>query len=172
MNILDKRTRTEFDILCSARLYKMQSTIAERLNKIINTILLLAGASIFGGVSGVIAVIMGFCIALLTTIQTNYNFSIVAEKSKMQYNAYYRLYKENYYYSDDALVQKLHEIEREDTGVWTVLHYPAILRCRIIRRLPGGNLDPKLTVLEKVVSWLAGDMPKRRLNLQQNEDNN
>lgn len=166
-----ERFDTEFKTLCFSIIYKMQSTITGRIDKIINVTLLILGSSIFGGLSAPTSVYIGFIIAMLIAIQMTYGFSTASEIAKQQYKEYINLYENRKKYSDEELIDFYSQVSSRDTATWHTFQYPAILRSRIMTGLPVDNFEPTLTTFEKVVSWIAGDLPKRRINIKKLEEN-
>lgn len=135
------------------------SSLTWRIDKLISLALLILGSAVFSGVQG--AFWYGLAVAVLTAIQMNYQFAKSSEHSARQSREYLKLLTlEGRYSDDDALLDKLVELEDNDLTPWYILSDAALVRTNIGRGY-SEDQDPHLSRFKRFVAWFAGDNPRR-----------
>lgn len=154
-----------YDINYSYALEKMQSTLCGRVDRFLSFLMLFFGAAVFADFRG--TVFYGGLIACTAAFNSVYNFgkkSAVAQSRAYQYLA---LIRDIDILETDQLLSRLKLIEKDDSHIFSVLCNAAQQRATIALGLRD---DPaiKLTRFEKIVSWLAGDLPNQSEYLKNN----
>jgi len=144
-----------FDITYSHNLEKMFSTITGRVDRLITLIIILAGCSVFVSISG--SMLFGGLIAALSVCQVVFQFSRASGISEGQYRKYLSLISDESSLTDDELHSRLKSIQELDTNPWSILKKAAFKRACISLGLP--DTTPGFSRSEKLMSWLAGDLP-------------
>lgn len=145
-----------FDIRYSYHLEQMFSTITGRIDKLITFIIILSGCGVFTSISG--SIWFGALIAMLSVIQVVFQFSRASVISEGQARKYLALINDEQNLTEEELNSRKKSLEEIDTNPWTLLKNAAHMRACIALGFAANN--PDLTLLEKVFSWFAGDLPR------------
>ncbi|MFS1539307.1 MAG: hypothetical protein ACL7BU_12210 [Candidatus Phlomobacter fragariae] len=145
-----------FDINYSYYLETMFSTFTGRIDKLIAIILFILGGSVFTPFSNLF--LFGSLVSLLSAIQYFYAFSKHSCYSNAQAKKYLTLIRNAPQLSDAELHQKINELEKADTKPYGIFANAAYKRARI--RLGLNNENSKLTFIESLFAFFAGDLPK------------
>lgn len=139
----------------SARLERMHSTILGRLDKTASGIQFLAGMTVFADLASTrIAGAVMAVLSVATFIWQPGNKAAAAENQAKQYQS---LYSRIETLSVVAARQEFAKIQESDSAVLGALCHAAEYG-ELIRL--GADLPFKLTIREKCLAWLAGDLPK------------
>lgn len=146
-------------ILYSYHFEKLFCTLTGRIDRILQFSLLLLGSSVISKTGNPIYV--GLAIAFITALQMAYQYGKSSEHSRKQARQYQKLFTDSFELEEAEIKTRLQEIEDSDFSPWMILSQPAILRTRIQQGIQPDEYEPRLTTLEKIIAWLAGDLPQR-----------
>ncbi|WP_280625214.1 hypothetical protein [Arsenophonus nasoniae] len=144
-----------FDINYSYYLEEMFSTLTGRIHKLISVILFILGGSVFTPFSNLL--LFGAFVSCLSAIQYFYEYAKHSCFSNIQAKRYLALIYNESTLSDDELHQKFNELQKSDTQCYGLLANAAYKRTSIKLGLDDHT---KLTRLESIFAWFAGDLPK------------
>lgn len=159
------RHDTIIDITYSYYLEKMQSTLCGRIDRFLSFLTLFLGAAIFADFHGTI--IYGGIIAIIASLNTVYRFGKESELSHQRAQHYLLLKRNKESLSDEQLNNELKNLEKDDGFIFSVLCNAAQQRSTIVLGLRD-NPAIKLTTFEKIISWLAGNLPNQSEYLANN----
>lgn len=154
-----------YDINYSYALEKMQATLCGRVDRFLSFLILFFGAAVFADFRGTI--FYGGLIACVAAFNSVYQFgknSAVAQSRAYQYLA---LIRDVDSLENEQLVSKLKLMEKDDSHIFSILRNAAQQRATICLGLRD-NPPIKLTKFEKIISWLAGDLPNQSEYLKNN----
>ncbi|CDL80097.1 hypothetical protein [Xenorhabdus cabanillasii] len=133
-------------ILYSHYLEQVYSTATGRVDKFISVLMFIFGSTIvFNGNPYV----FGFLIVALTAIQTNFQFALKSGLAKKKAADYLKLHTLESKYDDQALMDKLLELEGSDEILWSSLQNIAVLKTQIKLEVQP-DLQEKLTLSGKL----------------------
>ncbi len=155
-----ERWEIEHHIAYSYFLEKMYATATDRIDKFLNSLLILSGTAVFAGIAG--SKYFGAFVAVLSTISFVYGFGKASCGANDQAKAYHELLiNRKQYDSDIELLMAFKRINRNDVRPWLCFSIAARKRAQIF--LHGKTLDSppkKYTKYQCVMSLLGGDKPK------------
>lgn len=139
-------------IIYSLYLEELHARLAGRIDKFILFLMFVFGSTI---VFNFHPTIFGVFIVILTGIQGNYRFGEFSAFTKSQQYKYQKLFTLSDKYTDDELLGKIFEIEKDDKITWAILKKPAVLLAQ--KKLDVTKEEQiKLTTTEKIFSFFAG----------------
>lgn len=144
-----------FDINYSYYLEDMFSTLTGRIDKLISIILFILGGSVFMPFSNLL--LFGLLVSCLSAIQYFYEFSKYSCFSNIQAKKYLKLIYNESKLNDTELHDKFNELQKSDTKCYGILANAAYKRASIKLGLDDHT---KLTKIESLFAWFAGDLPK------------
>lgn len=147
---------------------KMQSTLCGRIDRALSFIIVFLGASVFGDFFHA-SIYYGILIAFIATLNGIYQFGKKSAQAKDRAYQYLVLIRDadSEKLSDIELSEKFKKLEKHDSDVFSILCNAAQQRATIVLGLRD-NPAIKLTRLEKIVSWLAGNLPNQSEYLKNN----
>lgn len=145
-----------FDINYSYFLEKMSATLTGRIDRFISVTLMVLGCAVFSPYSGVF--IFGVLIAALSAVQFIYQFGKISGLSEEQAKRYLQLMTEEANLSDSDLLVRFCKLQENDSSPFGLLKGAAFKRT--CYKLGFEDTSDSLANMEKIVSWLAGDLPK------------
>ncbi|EAC0780288.1 hypothetical protein RKT29_002062 [Salmonella enterica subsp. enterica serovar Lome] len=150
-----------FDAMYSYHLEKMFCTITGRIDRLITFVIILSGCSVFASVSGYMW--FGAIVAALSICLVVFQFSRASGAAEEHAREYLTLITDEPELTDEALLARFKRLQASDSSTWSVLNSAAYLRSCIALGLPIPEDASELSVTEKIMSWLAGDLPRTRI---------
>lgn len=149
------RDEIAFSISYSIRLEKMQSTFLARIDRASNFCQLLLGIAV---IATNLPILTGILVSTLAAFSFVYQPAIKSIEARAQKQKYEKLQGIFATLTDKELTAQFGEIQATDSLVIGSLMHPAHFSEYI--RL-GKNPDYELTRFEKLVAFIAGDLPRR-----------
>lgn len=157
-------TRPEliFQIGLSARLERMTATLLGRMDRGASFLTLFLSASIFANVASWLQYAIAVMLCAITFFTLVYQPAAKAVQANFQRAAYDDLYARADVLTDRQLHDELNKLQQQDSAVPGALYHPAHFGEAV--RL---NLEPNVRMMryEKIVAWLAGDLPRQSLSI-------
>lgn len=154
-----------FAIYYSYTLERMNYTLLTRIDKLITLVLIVVGFSVFSSFKNYF--VFGVFVSVLSVLQLVYHFGQEAGSSKEQMKQYKRLLAEAPSLSDSELIERFIKAQDTDNNPWRSLESAAYLKACLYYNLPAKY---NLTILEKCMSWLAGDLPRKKDFEEKNDE--
>lgn len=150
------RDDLKFDIHYSYFVERMNFTLFNRIDKGITLVLIVLGFSVFAPYSNLF--VFGFFVAVLSVLQLVYQFGQTAGLSKEQMRQYRNLMVNFDSLNDDDLKEQFIKAQNADSFPWQSLEFAAHNRACIVLG-ETDNLN-KLTIWQKCICFIAGDVPE------------
>lgn len=163
-NQLNNSTRitTRFDINYNIHCNKMTSILLGRIDRLLSFVVVFLGGAVFADVKN--SIWYGLIIAVSMALKQVFQYSESSAKADLQYKAYLSLLRDELHVkSDNELTQKIKEIEKNDIHYLKSIEFAAMQRATIILGYKTNRSDAVyLTKIQKLIAWLAGDLPEQK----------
>lgn len=155
------RSETLFQIGYSIRLEKMQAVFLARTDRFVNFSQILLSAAV---ITTAAPVLTGIAVAAFAAFSFIYQPSAKSMQAQAQKQKYEQLHAKSSSLSDDELHACYAQIQESDSLVIGSLQSPAHMGELIRLRHP---VDFKLSRLESIAAFIAGDLPRPAATSQQ-----
>lgn len=152
---MNERHGLEFAVFYSVALCEMHARFWGRTDKWLNFLQIALGSAVFASVGD--TMVFGGLLVGMTAFTFVWQPGVTAMKFTMQHQKYQALLYKMSALDDAELSRSLLEIGENDQPELGLLTHAAELRAHI--RM-SKSTDIRLTLAEKLMSWLAGDLPR------------
>lgn len=157
-----ERHEPEFNLTYSILLEQMHSVLFGRLDRFCTFAQLFLGTAVATDVGDPIA--NGLFVAFLASIQITYQPGAKSAEAKRQLSRYLEIRKRSTNLTPEQMQEEINSIAPNDTEVVGSLTHPAWLAsCLQLDRPIDDTEWNRMTNLQAVLSWFAGNHPKKAL---------
>lgn len=149
-----ERNGLEFGVYYSLTLCEMHARFWGRADKWLSFLQIALGSAVFASVGD--TMVFGGLLVAMTAFTFVWQPGVTAMKFAMQRQKYQELAHKMVKLSDEELSAAISDISENDPSEFGLLTNPAEARASIRMR---GSPNIELTIWEKIMAWLAGDLP-------------